>query len=308
MKRLYRKLAVLAKIETTYGTDAVPTGAANAIQMTDVAVTPMEATELSRELLLPYLGHQGVELAGKYVRIEGSVEIAGAGAVDTPPAYGPLMRACGLAETITAVTKVDYQPVSGSFEAASIYFNQDGVRHVALGARGNVTLSIAPLQIPRYRFNLIGLLGTISDQALPTVDHSGFIRPVSVNKANTTLSLHGWSAIAESISIDLGNAVEPRFLIGAESMEVTDRQTTGTAVVEAKPLATVDWFAIATARTRGALALQQGTVAGNIVEIAAPAVEIGRPTQGQTQRIVNYSLPLMFVPSAGDDEITITTR
>ncbi|ORE87820.1 phage tail tube protein [Aurantimonas sp. 22II-16-19i] len=306
--RKYRKLAILAKIETTYGTDAVPTGAANAMLMTDVAFTPMEGQEVNRDLLLPYLGHQGVELTGLYARLQGSVEIAGAGTAGTAPAYGPLLRACGMAEDEEAGVSVSYLPVSASEEAASIYFNADGVRHVLLGVRGNWSTTQTPNQIPRFRFDLMGLLGTITDQVLPTVDHTAFVRPKIVNKANTVMSLFSWVAIAESISLDFGNQVEARFLIGAESMEITDRKSTGTAVVEAKNLATKDWFAIAQARTRGALSVTHGTTAGNIVEFAAPQVESGRPTQGQTQGILNYSIPLMLCHDTGDDELSIIVR
>lgn len=306
--RKSRKLAALAKIETTYGVDAVPTGAANAMLMTDVAFTPMEGQEVSRDLLLPYLGHQGVELTGLYARLQGSVEIAGSGIAGTAPAYGPLLRACGMAEAEEAGVSVSYQPVSEDEEAASIYFNADGVRHILLGARGTWTASLAPNQIPRFRFDLMGLLGTITDVALPTVDVATFVRPLVVNKANTVMSLFDWTAIAESLALDYGNQVEARFLIGADSMEITDRRSTGTAVVEAKSLATKDWFAIAKARSRGALSAIHGTMAGNIVEFDAGQVELGRPTQGQTQGILNYSLPLMLCHGSGDDELSVIVR
>lgn len=306
--RKFRKLAALVKIETTYGADSVPTGAADAMLMTDVAFTPMEGQEVSRDLLLPYLGHQGVELTGLYARLQGSVEIAGAGAVGTAPAYGALLRACGMAEDEETGVSVTYLPVSAGEEAASIYFNADGVRHVLLGARGTWTANLAPNQIPRFRFDMMGLLGTITDAGLPTVDVTGFLRPLVVNKANTVMSLFGWTAIAESLALDYGNQVEARFLIGAESMEITDRRSTGTAVVEAKSLATKNWFSIAQARTRGALSVIHGTAAGNIVEFTAPQVETGRPTQGQTQGILNYTLPLMLCHETGDDELSIIVR
>ncbi|TIV30814.1 MAG: hypothetical protein E5V96_31225, partial [Mesorhizobium sp.] len=206
--RFYRKLAVLAKIETVYGTDPTPTGAANAIQMTNATVNPLEGEQVSRDLMLPYLGMQGVILTGTYVKIDGEVEIAGAGAAGDAPAYGPLLRACGLAETITVGTDVQYDPVSSGFEAVTLYFNHDGVNHIALGSRGNVSFSLVPKQIPRYKFSFSGLLGTIADVALPTVDLSAFVTPVPVSKLNTTFTLHGWSAVAESLALDAGIQVE----------------------------------------------------------------------------------------------------
>jgi hypothetical protein len=308
-KRFFRKLAILAKPEVTYGTDSVPTGLANAMLMTDVSIEPLAGEEVSRDLYLPYLGHQGVTFVGTHVKMEGSIELAGAGAAGDVPAYGVLLRACGLAETITAGSKVEYEPVSANYEAASVYWNMDGVRHIALGVRGTVSLSLTPKQIPKMRFQLWGLLGTIADSALPTVDVSDFVRPIPVSKANTpTFTLFGLAAIAESLSIDLGNQVETRFLIGEESVQIVDRKAVGSAVLEAVSLATKDWYSIAKARTRGALTVVHGIAAGNIVQIDAPTLEIGRPTYGQTQQILNNTLPLMLCPNAGDDEFMLTVK
>jgi hypothetical protein len=308
MTRFVRKLAVLAKIETVYGTDAAPTGSANAILMTEVALTPMAGSEESRDLLLPYMGHQGVVLTGEHVILEGSVEIAGSGTAGDAPAYGPLLRACGLSEVIDAGVSVTYAPVSAGFEALSIYYNLDGVKHVLLGARGSITFEMTPQRIPRYRFRFLGLSGTITDQALPTVDHSAFQTPVVVNKANTTVLLHGSAAPIERLSFDLGNQVEPRLLIGYEGIEITDRRAAGSVTVQAGTLAEKDWFAIAKARTRGIIAVAHGITAGNIVETNGPTVEVGRPTQGASQGIANYTLGLMLVPGAGNDELSIVVK
>lgn len=307
-KRRFRKLSVLAKIETGYGTDSTPTGAANGVQMKNVTFTPLEAEEVSRDLMLPYLGNQGVDLAGIYAKIEGEIELAGSGTAGTVPAWGVVARICGLAETVSAGASVVYSPVSDGFESGSIYWNHDGVKHVLLGVRGNITAEFAAKKHPVFKVSLMGLLGTITDAAIPATVLTAFKKPLIVSKAATTLSIHGVASPAESFSFDMGQKVEPRFLIGDESIELTERSATGTAVVEAAPLATVDWFSKAKARTRDVLQLVHGTVAGNIVQIDGAAVEIGKPTQGQSQGILTYSLPLAFCPVSGNDELTITVK
>lgn len=279
MPRFFRNRAILAKMETTYGVDAVPTGAANAMQMTNVVFNPSVGEEVSRDLVVPYMGHQGVMLVGSYATLAGEVEIAGAGAAGVAPPYGPLLRASAMAEVVTEDTDVTYTPVSSAQEAASIYFNSDGVNHVLLGARGTFTLNLTPRQIPRFAFTLTGLLGTVVDTALPTIDLDAFIKPVPVNKANTTFSLHGLAGACEGVTMDLGNQIEPRFLIGHESIQHVDRQMTGTAIMEAVALAAKDWFEISRTHATGALAAVHGIAAGNIVEFAAlPSRSAGRPT------------------------------
>lgn len=305
--RRWRKLAMLHKLETVYGTDAAPV-AANGIVATNITFTPFQAEEVSRDLFLPYMGNQGVVLAAVHGRIEFDVEIAGAGAPGEVPKYGSLLRSCGMSEAITADTSVEYEIIEDAVESGSIYFNSDGVQHVFLGSQCNVAMTFTPKQIPKYRFTLVGLLGDIEDAAMPAVTMAGWVTPLIVNKVNTTMSLHGGGSVAESLSIDLGNTLTPRFLIGDERIMISDRKTTGSAVVEARHLAEINYFQRALDRTRGELNLVHGAAAGNIVEVDGAAVELGTPTQGQTDGIINYTIPLSFCPVLGMDEVKITVR
>ena len=305
--RLWRKAAMMHKIETTLGEDASP-AVIDAIIATNITFTPIEAEEVNRDLILPYLGNQGAILAAEYGKIEFDIEIAGAGAAGTVPKYGSLLRICGLAETITVGTKVEYDIIETGIESGTLYFNPDGVQHIFLGSQANVAMTFAPKGIPKFRFTIMGLLGDISDTVLPSGISANWTRGVKVSKVNTVMSLFGWTAVAESLALDLGNTVTPRFLIGDERMIITDRKSTGTAVVEARTLATVDWFAISRNSTRGALSIVHGKTAGNIVEVTAPAVEIGKPSQGQTEGILNYSLPMRLCVDTTPRAMKITVR
>lgn len=310
--RYVANMAALCKLEPNYGEDAVPTGLANAIQMTEVTITPLDGGEEERGLLKPYMGHQGVILVQNHVSFKGSVELTGSGEAGVPPPIAPVLRAMGFHETIVEVAgapvAVEYNVISSAFEAASWYYNLDTVLHAFFGSRGTMSLSLIPSKIPRIAVEFKGLMGPVSDAALPEADYTDFIEPLPVNKANTTMSLHGWSAIAESLSIDLGATITPRMLIGEESVKYSGRKAVGTTVVQATSLATKNWFQIAQAHTKGLLHVQHGTVAGNIVEIDAPKVQIGRLSQGATDGIANYSLPLMLTPDAGNDELVLTFR
>ncbi len=306
--RRWNRLATLHKLETTYGTDAAP-AAADALILSNVTFTPMEATEIQRGRMLPYLGNQGILLSGRYGRMEADIEVAGAGAAGTVPKYGSVLRAAGLAETVTVGTSAEYTLVEDAQESSSLYFLYDGTRHVLTGCRTNIAVTYTALEIPHFRATWVGLIGAVNDVgAMPAVTTTGWVDPVPVEKANTVMSLHGWGAVAESVSLDMGNTLTPRFLVGDERVLITDRSSTGTAVVEARSVATIDWLGRAKARTRGPLSIVHGTTAGNIVEITAPSVEIGRPTIGQRDNIVNYSLPLILCPSTGRDEFKITIK
>lgn len=304
----WRRLGMLSALETNYSEDALPQ-AADAIVGANVQFTPINAQEVTRDLMLPYLGNQGIQLAGIYATVEYDIEIAGSGTAGTPPRYATDLRAAGFAETITAGTKVDYTLIEDDVESCSHYIIIDKVQHILVGCQTNIAPSLTPSGIPRYHVTKTGLLGTITDiDAMPVINRAPWITPVMVNKANTVMTLHAWNAIAESVSLDLGNVVTPRFLIGDERILISDRSSTGTAVVQATSLSEINWFEKALSRTPGALSIVHGTTPGNIVEITAPAVEIGKPTQGNTNGIVNYSLPLGLTPVNGMDELKLTIR
>ena len=100
--RYFRKKSILAKIEGTYGVDAVPTGAANAINTRDVEFTPMELEYADRDIARVYMGHQEQLVVTARARLNYNVEIAGSGTAGVAPAWGPLARACGIGELILA--------------------------------------------------------------------------------------------------------------------------------------------------------------------------------------------------------------
>ena len=155
----------------------------------------------------------------------------------------------------------------------------------------------------------MGLFGPINDVSMPTVDLSDFVTPLEVSPANTpTLQLHGVDIDGHTVSVDLGNQVRPRFLINKESVPISDRQSTGSVTVDAPLLAAKDWFAAATARTRAALSIIHGTEAGNIIEIAAPAVEVDPPSYGESEGVLTNTMALGLCPVNGDDELVITVR
>jgi hypothetical protein len=305
-----RKQAILAKIETTYGTDAGPTGAANAILATDLEIVPLEGQNVSRDLVRPYLGNDQQIPVGTHVSVTFKVEVAGAGAAGTAPGYGPLLRACGFAETVVADTEVTYDPVSSAFESVSLYVYKDGAIHKLLGARGSVSLDLAAKAIPKLTFRFLGLWADPAAAALPTLDTTAFKVPVPGSKAHTpTVTLHGVSSPCESLSVDLANNLVFRALVGAESVEITDRKPAGRIQIEDPGIAIKNFFVTAKDATLGAFQLVHGTAAGNIVQVDAANVQLLNPKYADSDGVQMLGMDLALVPSdAGDDEISITVK
>lgn len=305
----YRKKAILAKIESTYGTDAAPSGAANAILVHDLSISPLEANVVSRDLVRPTLGNDLQIHVGAHVMVEFDVEMAGAGAAGTAPAYGPLLRACGMAETINAGSNVEYDPVSANEESATIHFHMDGAKHAMTGARGSFSLRLDPQGLAYYRFKFTGLWVDPTAAADPVPDFSAFQVPDPVTDSLTTLTLHGLTPKVAAFSFDQANEVFYDNLINEEVVDVNDRQPTGNVTIEAPDLATKNWFTTVNASTTGALQFVHGVTAGNIVQFDAPVVQALSPSYQERNGKTMLQMNLSFIPTdAGDDEFKITVK
>jgi hypothetical protein len=276
----------------------------------DLSITPLAGPTASRNLNRATLGNDLQIQVGTYVELSFNVEIAGGGGVDTPPPYAPLLEGCGFEETINASTSVVYSPISTGFESLTFYYHHDGQLHSVLGARGTVSLSMNPGEIPHYQFKFTGLYVIPSSTADPgTVTLTAFQTPLPVNNTNmTTFSLHGTAATMIQCSLDMANEVIYRNVVGNENVALIDRAPSGQIAIESPAISAKNWFEIARASTTGALQIIHGVTAGNIVTIDAPNAQVISPTYGGADGISTVQAQLALVPgSSGDDEITITT-
>lgn len=303
-----RLMVLLAKIEVTYGTDPTLTGAANAILAQDITIRPMEGEDVPRNLIQAYLGGQATIPAGLRVVIEFSTELAASGAAGTAPGWGPLLRACGCAQTIVAATSVTYNPITDSMESLYLKFWLGTTLHAIKGARGDATIGVNAQGIPSIRWTFTGLWVAPVDAAAATPTMTGFIKPLIGSAVNTpTFTINAVAMVLRSWSLKLGNKVEPRLLIGRENILIVDRAEALDAVVEVQPLGTFDPFSLANAQTLVAANIVHGITAGNIITIGAPTAQIKRPTSYQNnQGVAERPLNLSPLPSAaGNDQFSI---
>lgn len=305
----WKSKIILVKPEASYGVDPAPTGLLNAMLLTDVQLQPMEGEDVSRNLELPYMGAQEEVPSGLRVVLTGSFELVGSGTVGTAPAWSPLLRACGVAEVVTANTSVEYSPVSEGHESVAIHFQMGPSRHVILGARGTAVITANAQGIPVCRVTVTGLFTRPADAVRPAVDLAKWQKPQVASKANTPVfTIAGVGFLLRSYTLDLACDVQPRLLIGYEGILIVDRNELLSATVEAVPLATYNPYAKAEDGTRQEIVLTHGTAAGRRVTITASQAAQRRPS-GIEQNQMVAEWPLTFRPlptSAGNDQWKIT--
>lgn len=112
--RLFERKAIWAKIETTYGTDPVPTASANGIEARNVSFTPMKIATVENDVAQPYFGNSALISVAYEAQISFDIAIQGSGVAGTPPALGPLLRGAAHAETNLA------SAVTGTAQAGSV--------------------------------------------------------------------------------------------------------------------------------------------------------------------------------------------
>lgn len=310
MAKSMRKTLVLAKIQTVAGTDPIPAAGANAILCRATNITPVNAEFAERNLIRPYMGNSGQVNVAKHGQIELEVELAGSGAAGTAPAFGPLLRACGFAETVTEDTDVSYKPVSDAFELLTVYAYLDGLLHKMVDCRATVAFDITAKAIPFMRFTIMGAYSPITDTPMPSgVDYSMFKAPLGANKANTPAwSLHGYSGCLQSFNMDLANQLAWRSLIGCEGANISDRQPTGNAILELPTIAGLNWPSKVVSGELAPFSIAHGNAAGGIVEIDLPKVQLLTPTYSDQDGIAMLNLQLSIQPDAGNDEIELTFK
>lgn len=208
--------------------------------------------------------------------------------------------------TYSIDAQVIYMPVSASFDSLTLVCNMDGVQHKLLMARGNLVVTVNALGLPKLRFNFTGLYVPVTDASAPAGPIDGWKKPLAVNNTNTSgFAIHGYAGVLEQLSIDMGNQVEPRSLVGAESVLITNRTVSGQITMEATTVANFDIWTKARAATTGPLTITHGVAAGSKFHLDGSDVQIQPPSYTDSQGVAMWQAGLRAVPYAGNDEIIL---
>jgi len=314
MPRLIKNTIVTAKVQTTAGADAAPTGAANAVLMSEGSITPLDAQAIDRSLIRGYFGGSEQLVGPASVKLTYAVELAGSGVAGTAPAWGQLLQGCAVAEgMLTTPARVEYTPVSTSLKMLTQYYYDDGALHKLLDSMGNCTLSAKVGERPMLRFEWTGLDGGIAVAPNATGVFTPWKKPVAMTKANVIDITLGGTYAAGALSggtvynstgleLNFGNVVNFSAMLSTETVDISDRQSTATLELELTAAQEVAMMASVKANETQALGFTIGTAAGNKVLVFAPAAQLTNPRKSELngKRLIGFDVRL--VPVNGNDE------
>lgn len=313
MSRIVKNTLIAAAIESAYGTDAAPTGAANAILVSDMSLTPLDAQNIDRNLIRGSFGASEQLVGSASVKLSYTTELAGSGTAGTAPAWGKLLQACACAEGILATpARVEYTPVSTGLKSSSQYYYDDGVLHKLLGAMGDFTLSAKVGERPVLKFDWTGLDGGVS-AASDTGTFTPWKKPVAMTRANVidiTLGASyaagaltgGTSYASTGLEMKAGNQVAFTPMLSSETVDITDRGSDGNTELDLSAAQEVAMMTSVKANTTQSLAITIGLTAGNKIIFFAPAVQFLNPKKVEKngKRLIGFDL--RFMPVNGNDE------
>lgn len=303
---------ILAKKEATYNVDPAPTAAANAVLTRNFRTSPVESDTLDRNLDVSSRGALRTAVTNRRQTIEYEVELAGSGAAGTAAAWMELLEGCGMAAPVlTAATKAEQKFAAAGVALSSIAHHhwKATQRRRGLGSRGTFGLTFAAGAYPFARLAYTALLpaGAPVDTLAPTAPTlTRWKEPVEVNLENTDFTLDGFAPAMKELTIDAEAAVALRSLVGARYVTRGNHKLNFRAVIEAPELAAKNYWSLINSEV--VLALTHGTVAGNIVELAAARAQILKIDESEEDDVLMMTISGQLNILAGADDLVLTAK
>ena len=307
-----RNQVLLAKVETTRGVDAVPTATNNAIKCAVINPT-VDGQQLDNPVVKNSISAEPKKFVNKEMSFSIQTPLKGSGTAGTAPEISPLLQSCAMSETVDSGVSVAYSPVNSdaSMKSCTIYLYKDGVCYKAVGCMGNFSVSNSAGEYPMITFNMRGKFVSVADAVNPSSPVYQSTEPIEVKAYG--FKFGSWEdAVCRNFDFETGNTITSRRNInaadGIESSGITARDPLWSANIEAVLEATNGFWSDFINRSTVALEFSHGTVAGNIVEFSAPAVNYDAPTPSSEDGINMYGLGGQMLEDEGEDNFTLTYK
>ena len=305
---LTKKRVILAALESSYAQDATPSASTNAIEVSDLEISPLNAERKESPAVKQWLGGNLAALSNRHVQLSFSVTAAGSGTKNIAPAWALLLKGCGFKQTSTG-NSVSYNPISDHFSSLTFYVYQDGTLHKVTGARGNFTASLNANDYASLSFTFRGLYQTPEASSLPNANYSAFKTPLTLSKNEVaSMTLFGRTVTTAALSLDMGVSAPFISYMNAESVEITERHATGSIEIKDPSVSEFNFFAKVENSATGSFELALGKQSGSIVGWRAPKVQLSQPSYGDRDGIRTLKFDMHLLPRDGNDELTIITQ
>lgn len=305
---LTKKRVILAALESSYAQDATPSASTNAIEVSDLDISPLNAERKESPAVKQWLGGNLAALSNRHVQLSFSVTAAGSGTNSVAPAWALLLKGCGFKQT-NGANSVSYRPISDHFSSLTFYVYQDGTLHKVTGGRGTFNASLNANDYASLSFTFRGLYQTPEAASLPNANYSAFKTPLTLSKNEVaSMALFGRAVTTASLSLDMGVSAPFISYMNAESVEITERHATGSIEIKDPSVSSFNFFDKVEKSATGGFSLTLGKKSGSVVGWSAPKVQLSQPSYGDRDGMRTIKFDMHLLPHEGNDELTITTQ
>jgi len=235
------------------------------------------------------------------------VQMKKASALGSAPSIDELLKIAGLAETITAATKVEYKPGGTGVGTGQIKVYTDGYVRALTGVAGNLKISGKVGEPLGAVFSVKGFMASpeATAEANPTVTLDINMAPI-VSKV-TVLTVGGSQLNADSFDLDIGNKINEQYAMDLSAYYLEDFDPT-ISITAVKAIGTDEaaWTDYANGMVRSII-IQVGA-AGSMVEISIPYAKLKDVSESDDAGNVKISRTFRAEASAGNDNYTITYK
>lgn len=331
--------ALFAKVETTAGTDAVPTST-DYILAIDATYNP-DMTVIERNYLRPSLSQTPHIMGMQLASLTFTTEVVGSGTanlVGTPgaaaPTWATLFQGCAMDPGVNITNpspwgKV-YKPLTGSLtnvllggngqKTLTFYMEIDGRLHKMTGSMGTFSLVGEAGQIGRIQWTFTGSYVAPTDFDNPTpapiagATPNATVPPLIENCSFTIGSTIADKFSIQQLGINFNNSVIQRksasFPKGFRSMFITGRSVEVTFTTEFASETDHPFWADYVAATKKSVSFQFGSAAsgatnGNTMIVTVPNAQISSLGYSDADglRMVDVTMRASTATHAGNDEI-----
>lgn len=301
---LTNRTVLLAKVESTYGTDPTPAVSANEVEVYDLSIKPV-FDKVERKPLRASLSPLPSYKSKIMYEITFTTELKGSGTAGTAGRLDPLFVACGMTSTDNGTVSTIYTPGNPS-GSVTLWVYKDGLIFKSQGCRGNFEIVAEAGKIAQVKWTFKGKYNVPIDGAMVSPTYETTIGQLL---ESTTTQVSGFSGHTRSYSIDMGNSIADRASLNSANamvgVMIGSRNPTGKLLMEAELIATEPIWTEFDADTMVSFTSTIGATAGNIVTITASSkVQYADVTPADENGIFMYDIGLAF--SGTDDELTIT--
>ena len=311
--RAARLTVLLAKIEDTYGVDAVPDPLKDAIPVVSADPSP-DYKFLENDELSPTLSKRPGMSAGGTWRIEVKTKIRGSGDKTKEPRLGRLLEAASCSkEPVDSdgdgnVDAYEYRLMSDmeAQKSLTIYLYKDGELYKFVGCKVDLSLDANVRELGELSFTIVGKLAERVEASVPTVEYEP-TKPIAFVDALCKID-DTYSPRFSKVSIGLNNQItaieDANSPDGIWKVFITDRKPSGSFDPLAVKPSEYDFLTRFQNGDVAKLKFTLGKEEGNRVEVEAK-IQFSDFKFGDREGVLTNELPFNLVTTTGDDELVI---